>query len=104
MEDKIATLVVKREDGITATTTAETPAGHPDIVVKALSPWKIVIIRTARVFIQSLVGGVTVSSLTNVASMKAAFIFAGSTAAITMLQNIAELLARLDQTVPEIRG
>lgn len=103
-DSQIQTLVVKRDDGVTHTATAETPVGMADVVLKALSPWKIVLIRTARVFCQTLSGASGVATFSNLLTFKAAVIIAASTAGVTALQNTTELLAKWDQSFPEFRG
>jgi hypothetical protein len=101
----IATLVVKREAGIANTQMAQTAGlNTPDVHLKAVSPVKIVLIRSARVFVQTLAGSIGVASTTNLLSIKGAFITAAVTAGVTALQNTGELLAKLDQTMPEMRG
>jgi hypothetical protein len=104
IEPTIATVVVKRDEGVNSTTMAATPYGHPDVVLKALNPWKIVLIRSARVFFQTLAGSIGVASFGDLVSIKTAVIIAASTAGVTALQNAAELLAKLDQSYPEVRG
>lgn len=103
-DGQIQTLVVKRDDGVTHTTTAETPVGMADVTLKALSPFKIVLIRTARVFCQTLSGSAGVATFSNLLSFKAAVVIAAATAGVTALQNTAELLAKWDQSFPEFRG
>lgn len=100
----ISTLVVRRNDTIASTQLAETLGSSPDVMLKAISPWKIVLIRTARVFVQTLSGSVTVATFSNLLSLKGAVIIAASTAGVTALQNTAELLIKLDQSYPEFRG
>ena len=109
---KIATLVVKREETVPQNVVAKTPSGVADIVVKVLSPMRIVIIRSLRVFIQSLLGTITGAGATNAMGFtaiphidfKAAFWLAVFCAGVCALQNAGELLAKLDQTNPEYRG
>lgn len=104
IEPTISTVVVRRDEGVHTTTMAATPYGHPDVVLKALNPWKIVLIRSARVFFQTLAGSIGVATFGDLVSLKAAVIIAASTAGVTALQNTAELLARWDQSFPEFRG
>jgi hypothetical protein len=100
----IATMVVRRDTSIAATQLATTADGAPDVHLKAVSPWKIVAIRSARVFFQTLSGSIGVSTFSSILSLKGAVVVAAATAAVTALQNTAELLAKLDQTMPEFRG
>lgn len=102
--EPIKTLVVQRQDSITTTQLAETPGQTPNVVLTALKPWKIVLIRTARVFFQTLSGSATVASFTDVVSFKGAVLIAASAAVATAIQNTAELLAKWDQSFPEFRG
>lgn len=104
MADVIQTVVVKRGDDTPNTTMATTPDGTPDVVLKALTPLKVVLIRTLRVFFQTLSGSVGVATFSNLLSFKAAIIIAASTAGVTALQNTAELMAKWDQSFPEFRG
>lgn len=101
---QISTLVVKRTEGVSQTQIADTPGGTPNILLKALSPFAIVFIRSARVFVQTLAGSVTVATFSSHTTFKAAFVIAAATAGVTALQNTAELLAKLDQSMPELRG
>lgn len=103
-----STLVVKRDD-MPNSTLATTPAGMADVVLKALSPIKIILIRTARAFLQALLGTVGAANLSTLAGIQGldfrqAVILAAATASVTFLQNAVELLAKLDQTIPELRG
>lgn len=114
--DRVETVVTSRADGfaknVLATTVASTT---PNVLVKALSPLRIVATRVARVYLQSLVGMLAVV-MTGIASdslvtpndfggklwMAAGFALAPST--ITLLQNALELLTRLDESRPELRA
>lgn len=105
----IETVVVKREDTIDRTVMASTPADMPNVLVKALSPVRIVATRVIRVYLQSLLGMLTVV-MSGVASdalitptdfqgkLALAAGFALAPSAITLLQNAAELLAKWDET------
>ena len=104
MPTELSTVVVKRDEGVAETTTAITPGAVPNVTLKAVHPVKIILIRTARVFLQSLAGSITVASITDLVSIKTAVIMAAATAGVTALQNGAELLAKLDQSFPEVRG
>lgn len=80
MSDIKSILVARPDEGVTSTY-AQTPGDRPNLVVEALSPLRVVITRTVRVYQMSVaVGG------------------------ITLLQNLAELLAKVDQKYPELRA
>lgn len=112
---EITTIVTKRDDGISRSTLAMTPSAVPDVIVKALSPVRIVITRVARVYIQVLVGmltvvmsGVAADALVTpvdfVGKLKLAAGFAIAPAVVTLLQNALELLTKLDESRPELRA
>jgi len=111
-DEQIATVVVKRDDAVKQNVVAQTPPGVADIVIKALSPVRIVVIRSLRVFIQSLLASFTGAAATNALgftaippiNLQAALCLAGFCAGVCALQNAGELLAKLDQTNPEMRG
>lgn len=102
----IQTLVVKRDEAasLSSGVVGVTPTFTSNVIFKALSPLKVVLIRSARVFVQSLSAGSTVATFTNMISFKTALTIAAATAAAAALQNTGELLAKLDQTMPELRG
>lgn len=115
--EDVETVVTSRAHGfeqnvVLAKTTA---ASTPNVLVKALSPLRIVLTRVARVYVQSLVGmlGLVMTGIASDALitpndfggklvMAAGFALAPS--AITLLQNALELLTRLDESRPELRA
>lgn len=115
MSNTVETVVTARADGIDKNTRATTGDETPNILVVALSPLRIVLTRAARVYVQSLVGMMGLV-MTGIASeslitpndfggklwMAAGFALAPS--AITLLQNAAELLTKLDETRPKLRA
>lgn len=108
-DGQFSTLIVQRSSAPPANTVAATPSGMSDVVLRALSPLAIIGIRTARAFGQALLGTVGAANLTTLAGIQAlnfrqAVFIAGATASVTFLQNTVELLAKLDQTLPELRG
>ena len=113
MADEIKTLVVKRDDTPKDETVAVTPGSTaPNLVIKTLRPLSVVGIRTARVYLQALVGllvagGIGATSVPG-GHFGAAFVQAATLAiapaAITALQNTIELLAKVDEKAPELRG
>jgi hypothetical protein len=86
-------------------------------IMVALSPARIVLTRAARVYIQSLVGFLT-AVLTGAAGAAGVQIPAGDFAhqlltcaslavaptVMSVLMNVAELLAKLDETNPQLRA
>jgi hypothetical protein len=116
----VQTVVVKREESIPHTALAETPATMPNVILKALSPVKVVVIRALRVFFQTLASGIGATSAAAGASsagvniealkalqnldFKAIVILAAFAALACAIQNTAELFAKLDQTMPELRA
>ena len=106
------TIVVKRE-GVSTEMVQGTGDGGATLV-QAVPWWKIVAIRTGRVFLQSFMGVFTLSATGLVklttesgdtfGSVKAAAIGAGATALYTLGQNLLELLGKLDQKNPTWRG
>lgn len=112
LKDVPKTLVVKRE-GVSTDIVTGTGDGGATVVV-AVPWWKIILIRAGRVFLQSFLAVFTLSStgLVKIAtesgdqfgSIKAAAIGAAATAGFTILQNVLELLTKLDQKNPTWRG
>lgn len=125
-DEPIKTIVTKRDgaDG----SLADTPAPLRDVFVIALPSWRIAAVRMLRVYLQSFVGFLTVLMSGVLAPAVAAT--SGATTAqvqailphefwgivslaaqmavapsfITLAQNAAELLARIDEHRPEWRG
>lgn len=111
----IKTVVVKREDAMTRSVAVSTPGEMPNIVVRALSPLRIIAVRASRVYVQGIVGflgGQAIGVLPEALSAPGGFWhklslasqLAIAPAALCLLQNIGELLARLDEKAPEWRG
>lgn len=105
----IETVVVKRENTMDRTVVASTPQDMPNVLVRALSPIRVVATRAGRVYLQSLMGmltivmsGVASDSLIAPADFKGQLILAAgfsvAPATVTLLQNAAELLAKWDET------
>lgn len=109
MSDELKTVVTDRL-GNTATMSART-------VLVALSPVRIVLTRAARVYVQSLVGFLT-AVMTGAAGAVGVQVPAGdfwallvscaslavAPATLSLLMNIAELLAKWDEMRPELRA
>jgi hypothetical protein len=106
---QISTMVVRRDATVPTTTVGVTPTGVSDVVLRAVSPLWVIFIRSARVFIQALLAGLSASNLSTYVGIHnfdfhAVLVVAGMTAGMTALQNAGELLAKLDQTAPQFRG
>lgn len=114
--DKVETVVTARAEGFTRNVTATTaPASTPNVLIKALSPLRIIVTRVARVYVQALVGMLGLV-MTGIASdsiiapndfggkLWLAMGFALAPAVMTLLQNTAEILTKLDETKPELRA
>lgn len=109
-----STIVTKRE-GVESHLSMNIAGGDMQIV--AVPWWQIVLVRVARVYIQSILGllGVTSSGLANAVGaqipastflhqLQVAASLSLAIATITALQNIGELLAGLDTKRPTLRG
>ncbi len=93
--------------------TASVP-GHESVVVKILTPVTIIAVRAGRVFVQSVLGGLTMSTgIKAVGAVPAldflhilviAASFAVGTTTVCVLQNILELLTKFDQSHPTLAG
>ncbi|HND25052.1 MAG TPA: hypothetical protein PK229_12085 [Rhodocyclaceae bacterium] len=109
MPDPISTVVVQR-DGVQPTIVA-TPAHMPDLMVRVMSPISIVLVRALRVYLQTAVGLVTTGALAHdlvpaaqaLGSWQVAASLAVGPALVCAAQNALELLARLDETMPQLR-
>lgn len=114
MADDIKSILVARpEEGVTSTY-AQTPgADAPNLVVSAISPLRVIAIRTARVYVQSVLGFLS-TGITGLdaglmphefaARVKVAALLSLSIAGMTAGQNFLELLGKLDQKYPELRA
>ncbi len=95
--------------------TAETPTGHSDVRVVVVSAVRVVAIRTVRTYLQSLLGFLGATAIGAIPSDpldpqnagQRILLAAGLAlfpAFVSLVQNILELLAKLDVTQPELRG
>jgi hypothetical protein len=95
--------------------TAATPVGHSDVRVIVVSAARVVLVRTVRTYLQSLLGflGATVVGVIPGdplappdawAKLATAAGLALFPAVIAAIQNVLELLAKLDTCNPELRG
>ena len=114
MPEDIKTIVTQRtSEGVESSYARTTGTDTPNLIVQALSPLRVITIRTARVYLQSVTGFVT-AGLTGFdggimpdefgALFVIACKLAVATAAVTAVQNFGELLAKLDQKYPELRA
>lgn len=117
--ENIKTLVTERPDGPQDGSTLKTPSGDANVKVVTLNWYTQVGIRVARTYVQGLVGfivavetgaaaGVGVAvGIPASAFMSRFWIAAGMAAApavMSLLQNIIELLSKMDETSPEFRA
>jgi hypothetical protein len=86
-----------------------TPGGQRNILVKALTPMTIIVARAARVFLQTIMGAVTVSAAGTklglgdfTHSIKLTSSVAAAAALYCIGQNILELLNQFDQKHPHL--
>jgi hypothetical protein len=113
MSEPIQTIVTERRDGIQEDTAARTPGDTPNIVVQPMPWYRIVLIRAGRVYMQSLISFLTVAQvgaatgvlpLEFAMSLQSAALLAIGPAVMSILQNTAELLVRLDESHPQLRA
>lgn len=110
MPDETKTVVTARADMVTDTQQAS-------VTVVAMPGWQIALVRCCRVYLQSLVGfllagvsgladaaGVTIPAEDFAHKLVIAGSLAVAPAAISLIQNIIELLAKLDATNPTLRA
>lgn len=120
MEDVVKTVVVKREDGVSQSTMASTPPDQPNVLIHALSPLRVVVVRSARVYMQSFIAFLT-TGMSGISKMVLpdavaqvmpqdlwglvilAAQIAVAPAFVTLVQNIGELLMRMDEKAPQWR-
>lgn len=116
-DETTKTIVVKRSD-VDREQLVVTAQGQPDILIQPIGALQMVLTRTARVFVQSLLGMLAVVGTgfgmpDDMQQMLPAvfldkFVLASqlaiAPASITFLQNVAELLAKLDERFPKLRG
>lgn len=86
-----------------------TGEGHP-IEIRVLSPWKILAVRAARVYFQTLSGLVVAGLVAPTAIPAKDFIhlvltcasLSVASAGVSLLQNLAELFGKIDQKYPSL--
>lgn len=113
MADDIKSILVARPDEGVTSTYAQTPGDRPNLVVEALSPLRVVVTRTVRVYLQSVTGIVSAGMAGADGGLLpddfyALFVTACrmsmAVGGITLLQNLAELATKVDQKYPELRA
>lgn len=114
MSARISTVVTKRADTMPHSTNAETPAAMPaNVRVVAMHAVYIVLVRCARVYVQTVAGIMTAGGLGMdsgilpndlLALLLMAMQLAAAPVCYTALMNAGELLAKLDQTSPQWRA
>ncbi len=92
--------------------TIVTASGQPNIVIKVVQPLGLVLVRAARVFLQTLLGLLTAGLVTPKALPASDFMhllilcasLSLAPAVVCIVQNAIELLGRLDQAYPTLTG
>lgn len=111
--EPIPTIVTKRDETFPNSVLSSTPSDVPNVLVIAVPWWQQVLIRTGRVYLQGLVGflsvgitgldeGIMPDEFGSMFLMAAKFALAP--AVFTLLQNTLELLMKLDVVRPTLRG
>lgn len=117
MADTPSVVMTERSD-MPRDVTATTPGDMPNIRVKVMSAASIVLVRTIRTFLQTfvagLVGGAAAGNVPLVSDALAASSFDERVAAagylaliaafIAAVQNILELVSKVDESLPEWRA
>lgn len=113
MPEPVTVIVAKSAD-IPHGTIATTPGSLPNVIIKALNPVWIVLVRALRVYLQTLVGLLSAGATGMAGSVLPAGDFlhmikvcAGlslASAIMCALQNTLELLGNIDKHAPELRG
>lgn len=117
--DPIQTLVTDRADAPSDGTIVSTPGQRPDLVIKLMTPIAQVLVRAARTYVQGLIGflvlgvaakplaeglGVVIPPGDFWAAFQVAAGLATAPTVISLLQNVAELLGRVDALFPQFRA
>jgi hypothetical protein len=100
-------------------TTVVTPPGMPNVLIRTMTPLAQVLVRALRTFLQSLVGflivvmagrtiidnvGVMIPATDFLDALKIAASLAVAPTVISFIQNLIELLARVDESFPKARA
>ena len=111
--ETITTVVTKRADSLDQSVTARTPWDQPDVRVIALPWWQILLIRAARAYLTTLTGllsaGVSGADRGILPNDFGSLLWAASgmalaPAVMSILINGGELLAKLDEKIPQMRA
>jgi hypothetical protein len=112
--DIISTAVIQRDDAIDQPVVARTPSSVvADVRVQTMSIAYAVFVRCARVYVQGVLGFATAGGLGLNIGLEAheaghlltrAATLAIAPVAFTFLQNVVELLTRLDESLPRLRA
>lgn len=112
LEPKPITVTVPASLTGTGPGTLITPVGQPNIIIKVVQPLLLVLVRALRVFLQTLLGLVTAGLAAPKALPAQDFLhllllcssLALAPAAVCVIQNMIELLTKLDQAYPTLAG
>ena len=108
-----STVMTQRDAGMSRSNTAATDGDLPNVRVITLPWWQIMLVRAARVYLQTLTGliGAAVTGADQGMLPDAFGALVWSTAgmalapaAMSLLMNATELLAKLDVTRPSLRA
>jgi hypothetical protein len=111
--EDVKAIVTKRDDTMPGSLLAQTPYGSPNIQVIAMSVFRQVFVRAARTYITSLTGLLTAGGigfdkgvLPNEFGplLWACAGMALAPTVMSVLLNVGELLARFDQSHPQLRA
>lgn len=115
----VTTIVTAREDAPRDGTLVRTPGDRPDIIIKVMTPLLQVVVRGLRTYVQGLIGflllglagrpaleglGVVIPPGDFLDALRLAGGLAFAPTVISVLQNLGELLLRLDQSLPKWRA
>jgi hypothetical protein len=117
--DSIPVLVTERDTSPPDKTVVVTPPALPNVLIRTMTPIAQVLVRALRTFLQSLVGflivvmagrtiidnvGVMIPATDFLAALKIAASLALAPTVISFIQNLVELLARVDESFPKARA
>lgn len=113
--DPVATVITKREG--TKSWLVRTPEGSSDVMLVALPPWKMVLVRVTRVYLQSVLGFLIAASSGAVTELGIKLppgdfygllltccLLGVAPATISLIQNTVEILTQLDTSNPSLRA
>jgi hypothetical protein len=113
--DPVSTVLTRREG--TKNWLVRTPEGSSDVMLITLPPWKMVLIRVARVYLQSVLGFLIATSSGAVTELGVSLppkdfygllltcsILGLAPATISLIQNTIEIFTQLDTSNPSLRA